>query len=189
MLKKKKKERYELSFRESVAWTWKAVKLLHSLAPGEMELDFTADIVGIIREYIDIYIIARIIDELANARRPEKLLWLAVGFLINMLIYQVLHYLFFHTKQYKGNFRGEKKQRLFDRKLAELDYVDAERQEIRDAYYKIQRISAGSVWESTARMSLLKPLFRLPLPLSAEQRFLWAFCLPRSQMERPGNGF
>lgn len=51
MLKKKKKERYELSFRESVAWTWKAVKLLHSLAPGEMELDFTADIVGIIREY------------------------------------------------------------------------------------------------------------------------------------------
>ena len=139
MLKKKENKRFELSFRESVAWTWKAVKLLHSLAPGEMELDFTADIVGIIREYIDIYIIARIIDELANARRPEKLLWLAVGFLINMLIYQVLYYLFFHTKQYKGNFRGEKKQRLFDRKLAELDYVDAERQEIRDAYYKIQQ--------------------------------------------------
>lgn len=139
MLKKKKKERYELSFKESVAWTWKAVKLLHSLAPGEMELDFAADIVNIIKEYVDIYIIARIIDELANARRPEKLLWLAVGYLINLLISQVLHYLFFHTKQYKGNFRGEKKQRLFDRKLAELDYVDAERQEIRDIYFKIQQ--------------------------------------------------
>ena len=139
MLKKKKKERYELSFKESVAWTWKAVKLLHSLAPGEMELDFAGDIVSIIKEYADIYIIARIIDELANARRPETLLWLAVGYLINLLISQVLHYLFFHTKQYKGNFRGEKKQRLFDRKLAELDYVDAERQEIRDAYFKIQQ--------------------------------------------------
>lgn len=139
MLRKKKKERYELSFKESVAWTWKAVKLLHSLAPGEMELDFAADIVNIIKEYADIYIIARIIDELANARRPETLLWLAVGYLINLLISQVLHYLFFHTKQYKGNFRGEKKQRLFDRKLAELDYVDAERQEIRDAYFKIQQ--------------------------------------------------
>lgn len=139
MLRKKKKERYELSFKESVAWTWKAVKLLHSLAPGEMELDFAGDIVNIIKEYADIYIIARIIDELANARRPETLLWLAVGYLINLLISQVLHYLFFHTKQYKGNFRGEKKQRLFDRKLAELDYVDAERQEIRDIYFKIQQ--------------------------------------------------
>ncbi len=139
MLKKKEKKKYELSFKESLAQTWKAVKLLHSLAPGEMELDFAADISSIIYQYLNLYIIARIIDELASARRPEKLLWLAVGFLINMLIYQVLHYLLFHTKQYKGNFRGEKKQRLFDRKLAELDYVDAERQEIRDNYFKIQQ--------------------------------------------------
>lgn len=158
MLKKK----YELSFKESLAQTWKAVKLLHSLAPGEMELDFADDIVGVIREYVNIYLIARIIDELANARRPEKLLWLAVGFLINMLIYQVLHYLFFHTKQYKGNFRGEKKQRLFDRKLAELDYVDAERQEIRDNYFKIQQDqrwlglgidSAYSIFESIIQIT------------------------------------
>lgn len=139
MFKKKDKEKYELSFKESLAQTWKAVKLLHSLAPGEMELDFTDDAIQVIHRYFNIYIMALLIDELANARRPERLLWLAVGFLINMLIYQALHYLLFHIKQCKGNFRGEKKQRLFDRKLAELDYVDAERQEIRDKYFKIQQ--------------------------------------------------
>ena len=103
------------------------------------ELDFTDDAIQVIHRYFNIYIMALLIDELANARRPERLLWLAVGFLINMLIYQALHYLLFHIKQCKGNFRGEKKQRLFDRKLAELDYVDAERQEIRDKYFKIQQ--------------------------------------------------
>ncbi len=139
MFRKKDKEKYELSFKESLAQTWKAVKLLHSLAPGEMELDFADDIGGVIYQYFDLYIIARLIDELANGCRPEKLLWLAVAYLIGMLARQVIHYTCFHIKQYKGNFRGEKKQRLFDRKLAELDYVDAERQEIRDKYFKIQQ--------------------------------------------------
>ncbi len=139
MFKKKEKKKFELSFKESLSWTWKAVKLLHSLAPGEMELDFADDITGVIFSYFNIYMMARLIDELANEHRPEKLLWLAVAYLVGMLARQVIHYTCFHIKQYKGNFRGEKKQRLFDRKLAELDYVDAERQEIRDRYFKIQQ--------------------------------------------------
>lgn len=139
MLKKKEKKKYELSFKESLAQTWKAVKLLHSLAPGEMELVFTDDAIQVIYQYFNIYIMARLIDELANGCRPEKLLWLAVAYLVAMLARQVIHYTCFHIKQYKGNFRYEKKQRLFDRKLAELDYVDAERQEIRDKYFKIQQ--------------------------------------------------
>lgn len=139
MFKKNKKQKYEMSLKESAFWTIKAIKLLHKLAPGEMELDFAGDISDIIFSYVNIYLTARLVDELATEMRPEKLILFAVLIIASTIVRQILHYTFFHIKQYKGIFRGEKKQYMLNKKLTSLDFADAEGQELRDRFFKIKQ--------------------------------------------------
>ncbi len=139
MPKKQKEQKYEMSLKESAVWTLQAIRLLHRLAPGEMELAFADDISGIIFNYVNIFLMARLIDELATEMRPERLILFAALIIAGTVVRQILHYTFFHIKQYKGIFRGEKKQYMLSRKLASLDYVDAERQDIRDRFFKIKQ--------------------------------------------------
>ena len=139
MPKKQKEKKYEMSVKESAQWTLKAIKLLHSLAPGEMELEFANDISNIIFNYVNIYLMARLIDELATRMRPEKLVLFAVLIIVCLIFDQVFYYIFFHIKQYKGIFRGEKKQYMLNKKLTSLDFADAEGQEIRDRFFKIKQ--------------------------------------------------
>lgn len=136
MFKKNKEQKYEMSVKESAFWTLKAIKLLHKLAPGEMELDYAADISGSI---LNIFLMARLVDELATEMRPEKLILFAALIVANTILSQILHYTFFHIKQYKGIFRNEKKQYMLNKKLTSLDFADAEGQEIRDRFFKIKQ--------------------------------------------------
>ena len=139
MAKKQKEKKYEMSLKETFFWTFKAVKLLHKLAPGEMELDYADGITNTIFNYVDIYLMARLIDELATEMRPEKLILFAALIIAGKIADQILHYIFFHIKQYKGIFRNEKKQYMLNKKLTSLDFIDAEGQEIRDRFFKIKQ--------------------------------------------------
>lgn len=139
MLKKQKEKKYEMSLKESAFWTIKAIKLLHKLAPGEMELDYADDISGSILSFVNIFLTARLVDELATEMRPEKLILFAALIIAFTILSQILHYVFFHIKQYKGIFRGEKKQYMLNKKLTSLDFADAEGQEIRDRFFKIKQ--------------------------------------------------
>ncbi len=140
MLRNKNKEKkYEMSVKESLFWTVKAIKLLHTLAPGEMELEYAGDISQTVFIFINVFLTARLVDELATEMRPEKLILFAALIIAFTILSQILHYVFFHIKQYKGIFRGEKKQYMLNKKLTSLDFSDAEGQEIRDRFFKIKQ--------------------------------------------------
>lgn len=138
-MSKEKKQKYEISAKEAIKLNLRALQMFRKLSPWHIELDLLDDIHQTLGGYIGIYVTARIVTELATLRRPEKLLFWVIIMLVQTLFVRAIHYAIFHIQQVKGDFKEGRRWYLIDKKLSQMDYVDAERQGVRDHYFKIRQ--------------------------------------------------
>ena len=136
---------------EKVSWreTWRLFKraflLVHRYAP-QLYLPLTlCSLVTAVTPYVTVFLSARVVDELAGARRPE-ILWkwviaavAATGGL--SLLSEVLG----AWRTARINSFASRRQRIYADKLLDMDYADLEKQSTRDL---LAQVKQNDMWMS-----------------------------------------
>lgn len=135
----KKDKKYQVSTKEALSLYLRALKMIRRLNPWYLELNVMDSAASNLFHTFRTFVFARMLTELAGLRRLKALLIWAAIWVGSMIITDLTHYFFFHIQQVKSNFNGERRWNIFDKKFCQMDYVDAERQEIRDKYFKIKQ--------------------------------------------------
>ena len=174
----------KITLKETLQIHLRALRDLRPYCPGVFEAVGLHAAVSALGPYATVYLSARIINELAGARRPE-VLWPLVGVTLAvtaglvLLTGALLHWKNAMTDQYR-----EAKEKLFTDKMLSMDYADVDdarthdllsqiRQNLRwggwgfpmllEIFSDITRGAAGIVGAAVLTVSL----FTLPVPASA----------------------
>ena len=137
----------------------------------------------------DIYLSARLINELAGSRDPQALLWW-VGWQLGTLAFLTLAGgLCTRWAAYHEGAIDQRNDRIYMEKMLELDYADLDRQTVYELYSKIMQsqnfIGLGvrgaleyfspllkAVFQTVGGIALSVSLFLLPVPAGSSLAFL-----------------
>lgn len=131
------KGKEKVTLKESLQIHWRAVRLLDRYCPVMLLSTALYSLVTAVTPYVTVYFSARIIEELAGARRPEilwHLVWLTVGM---ECVLALAGYGLNRWKEVKNSYFACKEWRAFTDKQLSMDYADLEKQEVRDLFSQI----------------------------------------------------
>ena len=145
--KKDKKEKKEkVTFREAFSLHYRAFKTISAACPRLFLSSFLHSVFGGISPYVVIYLSARIIDELAGSRDPDRLTLLVVAALVSSAILSLVGvalWRWYHTREQVWWFMMEK---LYNDKWTDMDFCDHDRQYTHDIYTQIWQNNNWSGW-------------------------------------------
>ena len=141
-----KKKNDRITIRETLAIHWRAAKDVNKLAPGLFLSTILYSIVKAISPYATIYLSARLINELASARRTEELAkWviLIVGITAVMGLAKAVLERWHAAKE---NLYFKQYHILYADKFLSMDFADSDKQETRDLFTQIQQSTNWGGW-------------------------------------------
>ena len=129
----------KVSLREALRLHWRGVNELSSVLPHLFPALACQAATAALTPYALIYFSARILNELAGARRPGELWrWVIWAVAVNGVLV-VLNALLTSWKNVQMQDFWSGRDRLFARKLFSLDYADMEKQSTRDLHAQIKQ--------------------------------------------------
>ena len=174
----------KITLKETLQIHLRALRDLRPYCPGVFEAVGLHAAVSALGPYATVYLSARIINELAGARRPE-VLWPLVGVTLAvtaglvLLTGALLHWKNAMTDQYR-----EAKEKLFTDKMLSMDYADVDDARTHDLLSQIRQNELWAGWGFLmllnafsemvqgavgvlGAIALTVSLFTLPVPASA----------------------
>ena len=146
MKKNKKEKKEKVTFREAFSLHYRAFKMINAACPRLFLSSFLHSVFGAISPYVVIYLSARIIDELAGNRDPERLTFLVIAALVSSAVLSlagVALWRWYHTREQIWWFMMEK---LYNDKWTDMDFCDHDRQYTHDIYTQIKQNNNWSGW-------------------------------------------
>lgn len=136
----------KFSWRESFKVNFRGFKFLCKRFPKMMLLSISSVFVKALMPYIEIYLSAQIIGELAGACRPEVLrhmvcILLAVTLLLGAVRSVLLRY---HEAEKQSRFM--KLGSILDEKLLRMDYMELDKAETKERITKIEQAARSASW-------------------------------------------
>ena len=141
----KKNEKMQVSFRKVLRLHRRAIRELSSVLPQLFPAIYCQAAAAALTPYAVIFFSARILDELSGARRPAEI-WLWVIWAVAAGgVLSVANALLTSWKNVQIAAFWAGRDRLFSRKLFNLDYADMERRSTRDLHAQIKQ---NETWSS-----------------------------------------
>lgn len=135
-----------VSLRETLSIHLRAVKDIHRLVPGIFASTVIFSTVKALTPYATLWLSAQLINELASARRPDRLLrWVLLILAVTALLGLVKSALERWHAARESMFNHQHDQ-LFSEKFLTMDYADADAQETRDLFTQIRQNANWSGW-------------------------------------------
>lgn len=143
-MKKEKSEKFPL--KKTVKLTLRMFGIWYKNYPKLFFAATVCSIIGALTPYVNIYLTAQLINELAGGRDINKLLFIALIILVADAVLALLNSAFYHWKscQYSGYYF--KWIRFFSDKLLNMDYASLDNSYTGDLFEKINRSQRMNGW-------------------------------------------
>ncbi len=127
-------------YKEGLAFWWQ-------LAPQLMTVQLLSALLGAARPYVTLWFSARLLDEIAGARRPEALARLALAALLTAAALAVLHCIASRqSTRYIASFDWFGFKRRFAQKLASMDFARLDDPATRALYDSVMQADNWHSW-------------------------------------------
>ena len=140
------KNKDKVTLKETFQIHWRAYKDVRHLCPGVFAVTAIHSIAKAITPYVTVFFSARIIDELALARRTEELIRLVVTALISMGLMTLLTGLLLRLKNVIYDRYAYRKMHFFADKMLSLDFADMDDPKTHDLRSQIAQSENWSGW-------------------------------------------
>ena len=141
-------------FKEVLELHVRSYKELNKCCPGLLLSYMLHALVSAIIPYVTVYLSAQIINELAGARRTEKLwFWVCLTICIEAVL-AILKAVLLRWKNTKRIW--ERKNKLFVDKMLSMDYADVDKQENRDLHAQVQQNEQWGNWGHYSALRILE---------------------------------
>lgn len=136
----------KLSWREAWDINIRAIKLLNSknrlMFPYVIAKSFLGSAFG----YVSLFVMARLINELAGERRVESLIFWALFQIISAAVFALINGVMYHAYEVKSSLFWLNVHRIEDEKFMSMDYCDVEDQRVRDLKDQINQNANWAGW-------------------------------------------
>ena len=143
-MRKNKKEK--VTFREAFSLHYRAFNIIRASCPRLFLSSFLHNVFGAVIPYVGIYLSARIIDELAGNRDPEKLTLLIIIALSSAALLTLINSILSRWKNTREQVWWFMMEKLYNDKWADMDFCDHDRQYTHDLHSQIQQNNRWSGW-------------------------------------------
>lgn len=131
----------KMSFRKVGALHLRAVGDIRKICPGLFWITTLHAVLSAVLPYIMFFVSARMLNELAGARRPNVLLyWALAGVLVIGVLNGINSYLL-RKRETQVEVYWRRQQNILTNKLFSMDYPDIERKSTHEKYTMIQRMN------------------------------------------------
>lgn len=135
-----------MTLQETFAIHYRAYRDLRPYCPGAFAATAIHAVVSALSPYATVYLSARLINELAGARRPEAL-WLLVGITLAVTtLLTLLTGVLLHWKNAAHDRYIQAKEKLFTDKMLSLDYADVDNAKTHDLLSQIRQNERWAGW-------------------------------------------
>ncbi len=148
-----RKEARKLTHKENrlpvgLAWkrTLRAWRIFWKKSPAELISRVLAAALAALSPYVTIYLSARIIDELAGAREPQRLVQLVLWQLGSAAVLALANGALDRWQRYAADCADWYENELYLQKYLSLDLAAAERQQTYDLYFQLKQNKVWGGW-------------------------------------------
>ena len=136
----------KISFKESLKITLKGYRLWWNNYPMILLSTAICAVISALTPYVGIYISAQLINEIADARNPDRLRSLVIAALISAAALSLLNAVFSRWKNYHHAGQWYKREKIFTDKLLDMDFCDADDAKTHDRLSQIRQANNWSGW-------------------------------------------
>lgn len=111
-----------LSWKETLQISKKALRLIHRSQPGLLFVSLMPCVWSALTPYVDIWLLALILDELSGSRRPQRLLTLVLAMLISAALISLIDALLKKRKAIEGEYRFCFLRKITADKMMDMDF-------------------------------------------------------------------
>lgn len=142
----KDKTKENVSWREALSLNYRAFGILRERCPRLFLSIFLKNAVSAVSPYVGIYLSARIIDELAGDRDPDRLTFLVIVSLVSAAVLALALAILTRWNNTRQNTFWLEKEMLYENKWMDMDFCDQDRQHTHDIYNQIMQNNNWSGW-------------------------------------------
>ena len=158
MMKRQKSER--ISLYEALRLNLRALAVWNKERPGLLTAMILSTAVGALAPYVNIYLSAKVISELAGGRDPERLVFLVLLTLGTALVLSVLVSCLNRWKNAVGGGQWIVFQSVLSQKMLHMDYASVIDPEVKQLLGKIRDNNMYSSWGISSALYSVEPLTR-----------------------------
>ncbi len=136
----------KLSWREAWSINLRAIKLLNSKNKLMFPYVIAKSFLGSVFGYVSLFVMARLINELAGERRVESLVFWALFQIISAAVFALINGVMYHAYEVKSSLFWLNVRRIEDEKYMSMDYCDVEDQRVRDLRDQIRQNANWAGW-------------------------------------------
>ncbi len=148
-----------MTYREGVKYLMRSWKLLFKYCPGLFISTILYSLIVAAIPLVEVWLSARILNELAASRRPHELMRLVLAQLIVSAVLAVARAVLLRWKNCEKDAFAHMKDRIYAEKMMGMDYEDIDRQYVYDLYSQILQNDNWSGWGLDASMCRIEDLF------------------------------
>ena len=135
-----------VSLRDTIAIHWRAAKDVNRVAPGFLFAAILYSAVKAISPYAVVWLSARLINELASARRPDVLgKWVILIVAVTAAV-GLMNAVLERWKNVKDDLFHKQYHILYAEKFLSMDFADSDKQETRDLFTQIEQSANWAGW-------------------------------------------
>ena len=143
---KQNKKQDKITFRQALSLHYRAFNIIRTACPKLFLSIFLHNVCDGVSPYVAIYLSARIIDELAGGRDPQKLLFLVIAALVCAAAFTLLGSALWQWRTTREQVWWFMMEKLYNDKWADMDFCDHDRQYTHDLRSQIQQNNNFSGW-------------------------------------------
>ena len=143
---KQSKNQDKITFRQAFSLHYRGFNIIRTACPKLFLSIFLHNVCDGVSPYVAIYLSARIIDELAGGRDPQKLLFLVIIALACAAAFTLLGSVLWHWRTTREQVWQFMKEKLYNDKWADMDFCDHDRQYTHDLHSQIQQNNNFNGW-------------------------------------------
>ena len=143
----KKHSSDKISVKETFRLSLKAYRLLWKVYPQIFITSAACSVVGAVIPYVEIWLSAQLISELAGGRSIQRLTGLVLAILFYAMLSDVVNTLILSRIRdyYKAN-QWKLQQKIYSDKMLDMDFCDVDKQHTHDLFSQIQQNQQWTSW-------------------------------------------
>ena len=143
----KKHNSDKISLKETFHLSLKAYRLLWKVYPKVFITSTVCSVVGAVIPYVQIWLSAQLINELAGGRSVKRLTGLVLAILFYVLLSDVVNTLILgRIRSYYCANQWKLQQKIYSDKMLDMDFCDVDKQHTHDLFSQIQQNQKWSSW-------------------------------------------
>ena len=146
------------SMSQTIRLTLRCIRDVNRYIPGRMAAIALSSLMTALSPYATIWLSAQLLNELANARRPEMLWKWAALTLVVTAVLGLVNAGLKHWKSYTESMHNPMKNRIFTEKFFSMDYADVDDQKVRDQYAQIMQNENLGAWGMNSAIDAVEEL-------------------------------